>query len=91
MYSRVATRLKVLPSTMSTVLKKFRNILTIYRKIRSGENQGVKDPNVNKNVSTVFMQNPKFPIRDIDARKVKMSSSYVQKLKRRAGLKSFKA
>lgn len=86
----LARRLKISQSTVSFVLKKFRERFTIERKQGSGGKQGVKYPEVEKKIVALFKKSPKMSTRDM-AKKVGKSSSYVQKVKKRAGLKSFKA
>lgn len=89
-YRDIAKRLKCPQSTVCRVLKKFREHLTIDRKPGSGGLQGVKNKKKDEKVVNMFASNPKISSRDV-AKKVKMSQSYVQKVKRRAGLRSYKA
>lgn len=89
-YRDIAKRLKFPQSTVCRVLKRFRERLTIDRKPGSGWLQGVKNKKKDESVVRIFASNPKISSRDV-AKKVKMSQSYVQKVKRRAGLRSHKA
>jgi transposase len=89
-YRALSKLLKCPQSTVCSVLKKFRERLTVERKSGSGGKQGVKDKRKEARVLPLFTANPKLSSRDV-ARKVQMSQSYVQKVKSRAGLKSFKA
>lgn len=89
-YRALAKLLKLPQSSVCLVLKRFRERLTVDRKPGSAGKQGAKDKKKEAHVLRLFTANPKLSSRDV-AKKVKMSQSYVQKTKSRAGLKSFKA
>lgn len=86
----IARCLKINKSTVQSVLSKFKKDLTVERKQGSGRKSGPVDKNKAKKVVDCFTRNPSLSIRDV-AKKVKVSKSYVQKIKNYAGLKTYKA
>lgn len=89
-YRALAMLLKYPQSTVCSVLKKFRERLTVERKPGTGGKQGIRHKKKEARVLQLFNTNPKISSRDV-AKKVQMSQSYVQKVKTRAGLRSYKA
>lgn len=85
----IARSLQVPKSTVTKVIKNFDNTLTVTRKKGSGRKKGPASKKTEKAVVDAFKKNPNLSVRDV-AKKVKMSSSYVQKAKKRAGLSSYK-
>lgn len=76
-------------STVSSVLKRFRDTLTVDRKPGSGGKRNDNFKLQRNAVLRMIKRNPNLSIRDV-AKKVKMSYSFVQKVKKAAGYKSFK-
>lgn len=89
-HRQLAKQLQFPYSTVNSVLNKFYERLTVDREPGSGKNSKPLDVLKEKKVIKLYKTNPKISSRDV-AKKVKMSQSYVQKVKKRAGLRSFKA
>lgn len=85
----IAKSLGVPRSTVSSVLKRFRDRLTLDRKPGSGGKRNDNFKNQRNAVLRLIKQNPNLSIRDV-AKKVKTSYSFVQKVKKAAGYRSFK-
>lgn len=85
----IAKSLKIAKSTVTKVLKNFQQRLTLKRKVGSGGNHDSRFVAERKKVIKEFKKKPNISVRDV-AKKVKMSPSFVQKVKKSAGLKSFK-
>lgn len=88
-YNDIAKTLGVARSTVGNVIKNFKNTLTIERKKGSGRKAGPISKSKDKAVVASFTRNPNVSVRDV-AKKINMSKSYVQKVKKRAGLQTFK-
>lgn len=88
-HNTIAKHLKVPKSTVTSVLKKYKETLSIDKKSGSGRKKGFESPETAAKVVNVFKRNPSLSVRDV-AKKVNMSSSYVQKVRQQAGLQSFK-
>src|SRR5215207_9985614 len=86
---KLAKKLKAAKSTVSSVLKRFDERLTTARKPGSGKNRCPVSKTKDKKVIEAFTRNPNPSVREV-AKKVKMSASYVQKVKTRSQLKTFK-
>ena len=87
---QLGKKLGIAKSTVSDVLNRFSERLSLDRKLKISSNKGAQDRQLASKVVTHYKRNPKISSRDI-AKKLKVSQSYVQKVKKRAGLKSFKA
>lgn len=85
----IAKSLGVPRSTVSSVLKRFRDRLTLERKPGSGGKRNDSFKSQRNAVLRLVKQNPNLSIRDI-AKKVKKSYSFVQKVKKAAGYRSYK-
>lgn len=81
--------LKICNSTVSRVIKRFNDRLTIDHKRGAGRKPGAACRKTEGKVKGQFSRNPNISTRDV-AKKVGVSQSYVQKVKTRAGLHTFK-
>jgi transposase len=87
---KLAKKINLPKSTVSDVLNRFRQGLSVERKPGSGKNTPVQDKKCDKKVVNYFKKNPSISVRDV-AKKVKKSPTYIQQVKKRSGLKSYKA
>ena len=85
----IAKSTEIPRSTVSNALKRFRDRLTVDRKPGSGGKRNDNFKSQRNAVLGMIKRNPNLSIRDV-AKKVKMSYSFVQKVKKAAGYKSFK-
>lgn len=85
----LAKKLKLPKSTIFSVCKSFDQRLTVDRKVGSGTNRKVCSQQMDKKVVAIIEKNPNLSVRNV-ARKVGKSKSYVQKVKQRQGLKTYK-
>lgn len=88
-HNDMAKSLKIAKSTVTSVLKKYKETLSIDKKKGSGRKKGFVSQKKAKSVLAALKRNPGLSVRDV-AKKVCMSSSYVQKVRKQAGLQSFK-
>lgn len=88
-HNDIAKSLKIAKSTVTSALKKYNETLSIDKKKGSGRKKGFVSQKKSKSVIAALNRNPGLSVRDV-AKKVNMSSSYVQKVRRQAGLHSFK-
>lgn len=86
---RVAKHAGVSTSTVDRVVRRKKYDVSVERAKGSGKKSGPMDKALYKSVVTHFKKNPNASVRDI-AKKLSTSSSYVQKCKKRAQLKTFK-
>lgn len=87
--SKIAKTLGIAKSTVQNVLFNFRKTLTVERKSGSGRKAGPVDKKLAKKIVDTFKRNPSLSNSDV-ADKCSVSKSYVQKIKKNAGLKSYK-
>lgn len=87
---KIGKNVKLHHSTVSRVLNRYKEGLTVARKPGSGGEHGQSDENSARKVLRAFSQDPKVSTRSV-AKSVRKSRSFVQKVKQRASLRSFKA
>lgn len=85
----IGKQLGIANTTVSRVIRTFKERHTIKRKDGSGKNRGIADPKKTSKVLNQFRRNPNISIRDA-AKKAKVSAGFVQKTMKRSGLHSYK-
>lgn len=85
----IARKAKVTQQTVSNVLKNFKEYLNVSRKVGSGNKKGYRNPKIAKKVVASLERNPAISNRKL-ARKVGCAESMVRKIKKHAGLRSYK-
>ena len=88
-YRTIARRLGIGKSTVANVINNFIRRLSIERKPGTGRKTGPVCKKTEAKVVAIFKKNPNISVRDV-AKKVGKSSSFVQKVKKRKGLRTFK-
>lgn len=88
-FKKIAVEAKVHRKTVSKVIKRFKEDLTINRREGSGRKKGFHSPKKAKEAINLFRKNPNISIRKV-AQKVGKSSSTIQRIKADSGLKSYK-
>lgn len=88
-YKSIAREVKVCIKTVGNVIKRFREDLKLTRKTGSGKQKGFKSPKRVIKVKALYKRNPGLSSRKV-ALKAGCSKSLVQKIKKEAGLKSYK-
>lgn len=85
----IANKAKVSQSTVSDVLKRFEEDLSVTRKVGSGRKKGFVSPQKTKKVVVLLKKNPGLSNRKL-AEKVSCSEYLVRKIKINEGLKTYK-
>lgn len=88
-FKKIAVEAKVYRKTVSEVIKRFKEDLTVNRREGSGRKKGFHSPKKVKKAINLFRKNPNTSVRKV-AQKVGCSSTTVQKIKAVSGLKSYK-
>ncbi|XP_055626225.1 uncharacterized protein LOC129768530 [Toxorhynchites rutilus septentrionalis] len=81
--------LGIVQSTVSRVLKRYFENLTIDRKVKNGKNGCSVSEKDHKRVVKQFRRDPRSSVRDV-ANKLNLSSSFVQRTNQREGLRTYK-
>lgn len=87
---KISKNLNIPKSTVGDVIQRFKETLTTNRKNGSGGSHGQENRKDAQKVIQCFAKDPKISTRSI-ARKLKKSQSFVQRAKKKGGLKTFKA
>lgn len=88
-FKKIAKEARVRPETVSRVVKRFKEDLTINRKEGTGRKKGFHSPKKVKKAISLFQRNPNLSGRKV-AQKVGCSQSTVQKIKSSSGLRTYK-
>ena len=88
-YQTIARQAGVSRNTVSRVIKNYKDLLTINRKPGSGRKKGFVHNNKADKVRSIFARNPNTSGRKV-AKKTNCSESFVRKLKKEIGLKTYK-
>lgn len=85
----ISRKLGMVQSTVSRVLNRYNERLTIDRKKKSGQNGSPYSVKDHKRVVQAFKRNPNSSVRDV-AKKLHLSKTFVQDAKKREGLHTYK-
>lgn len=88
-YNQIALELNFVPSTVSRVIRRFRETQTTERKRAGGRNLGNTQPKLASKVVDYVRQNPNSTEREL-AQKFKISKTWVNKVLRSSGLNAYK-
>ena len=85
----IGRKLEIVQSTVSRVLNRYNERLTVDREKKSGQNGSPCSEKDHKRVVQAFKRNPNSSVRDV-AKKLQLSKTFVQDAKKREGLHTYK-
>jgi predicted transcriptional regulator len=88
-HRNIGKQLGIVQSTVSRVIKRYYETLSIERKEKCGQNGWSISDQDHKRVVKVFKRNPNASVRDV-AKKLNLSKSFAQRAKEREGLHTYK-